>query len=78
MDLRQELLMAIRENCSIGILATEESTLNDIGIDSLALMEIIVQTEDKYGFQFKEDENIYDWKTVKDFMNAALKYAKII
>ena len=44
---------------------TLESNLKDLGIDSLDLVEIVLQAEDEFGITFS-DEELNSFKTVKD------------
>ena len=75
MTYREELMEKIRNNCIGSDFVTEDSYFSEIGIESLALIEIIVETEEKYNFCFDdEQENIYQWNQVKDFLDAAQKY----
>ncbi len=44
---------------------TNESNLKDLGIDSLDLVEIVLQAEDDFGITFT-DEELNSFKTVND------------
>ena len=44
---------------------TLDSNLKDLGIDSLDLVEIVLQAEDEFGINFS-DEELNSFKTVKD------------
>ena len=47
---------------------TKESNLKDLGIDSLDLVEIVLQAEEEFGISFS-DEELNGFKTVKDVCN---------
>ncbi len=49
----------------------EETDLRGLGIDSLDLVEIIMQAEEKFGIQFTNEE-LNSFQTVKDVV-AAIK-----
>lgn len=44
---------------------TEDSTFESLGLDSLDVVELIMQFEDEFGIMLSVDENL---KTVKDFV----------
>jgi len=44
---------------------TPDSVLKDLGIDSLDLVEIVLQAEEDFGITFSDDE-LNSFKTVKD------------
>jgi len=44
---------------------TLDSNLKDLGIDSLDLVEIVLQAEEDFGITFSDDE-LNSFKTVKD------------
>jgi len=48
---------------------TPDSVLKDLGIDSLDLVELVLDAETEYGVTFSNDE-LTSFKTVKDVMNA--------
>ena len=48
---------------------TPESALKDLGIDSLDLVELVLDAELEYGVTFTNDE-LTSFKTVKDVMDA--------
>lgn len=45
-----------------------DSNLKDLGIDSLDLVEIVLQAEEEFGISFS-DEELNGFKTVKDVCN---------
>ncbi|CAM3598833.1 meromycolate extension acyl carrier protein AcpM [Smaragdicoccus niigatensis] len=50
----------------------EKSFVDDLDIDSLSMVEIAVQTEDKYGVKIP-DEDLASLRTVGDAVNYILK-----
>lgn len=48
---------------------TPDSVLKDLGIDSLDLVELVLDAETEYGVTFSNDE-LTSFKTVRDVMNA--------
>ncbi|WP_127783426.1 acyl carrier protein [Rhodococcus sp. X156] len=60
----------------VGIEASEvtvdKSFVDDLDIDSLSMVEIAVQTEDKYGVKIPDDE-LANLKTVGDAVNYIAK-----
>ena len=49
---------------------TMESSLKDLGLDSLDLLEIVSEGEEKLNIRFEDDELI-TFKTISDVVNAA-------
>ena len=49
---------------------TKESSLKDLGLDSLDLLEIVSEGEEKLGVQFSDDE-LMSFKTIGDVVNCA-------
>lgn len=57
-------------------LNNRQATLKDIGIDSLAMMDLIFKVEDKLGVQL-DDSKLLEIKNLNDLINAfAEKLAK--
>ena len=48
-----------------GKVVTKESNLKDLGIDSLDLVEIVLQAEEEFNISFS-DEELNSFKTVND------------
>lgn len=53
----------------------ENSNLRSLGIDSLDLVEIVLEVEDMYDVSF-ENEELNSFKTVKDVIDAIEKRKK--
>ena len=51
---------------------TPETSLKDLGLDSLDLVEVIMEVEEELDIQFDEDE-IVDFKVVQDVYNSIEK-----
>ena len=49
---------------------TMESNLKDLGLDSLDLLEIVTEGEEKLNIRF-EDKELLSFKTVKDVVSCA-------
>lgn len=49
---------------------TMESNLKDLGLDSLDLLEIVTEGEEKLNIRFEDDE-LVSFKTVADVVNSA-------
>ncbi len=47
---------------------TEDTTIEDLGADSLDLVEAIMTIEDEFGIEI-DDEDVKNLKTVGDIMN---------
>lgn len=63
-DFLQKVLMKYGEDL---VEISVEDTLEDLGINSLAFIRIIIEIEEKYGFEFDdEDLNYQKFKYVKD------------
>ena len=55
-NLRTKLLALLRAHAQSGALVTESSHLiGDLGVDSLELMELIADIEDKFGLSIPDD-----------------------
>lgn len=55
-NVRTELLALLRAHAQSGALVTESSHLiGDLGVDSLELMELIADIEDKFGLSIPDD-----------------------
>ena len=60
----QKFIEMLQEKVS-GREVTPESNLKDLGIDSLDLVEIVLQAEEEFGISFSDDE-LNGFKTVND------------
>jgi len=49
---------------------TMESSLKDLGLDSLDLLEIVTESEDVFNIRFDDDE-LVNFKTVGDVVRSA-------
>lgn len=56
----------VKDNTSI----TMESSLKDLGLDSLDLLEIVTDAEEKFNIRFEDDE-LVSFKTVGDVVKSA-------
>ena len=55
-------------NEELGIEATEEDTFEDLYMDSLDLVEIIIECEEEFGYPIRDDK-AQNLKTVGDLVN---------
>lgn len=55
-------------NEELGIEATEEDTFEDLYMDSLDLVEIIIECEQEFGYPIRDDK-AQNLKTVGDLVN---------
>ena len=55
-------------NEELGIEATEEDTFEDLYMDSLDLVEIIIECEQEFGYPITDDK-VQNLKTVEDLVN---------
>ena len=55
-------------NEELGVEATEEDTFEDLYIDSLDLVEIIIECEQEFGYPITDDK-VQNLKTVGDLVN---------
>ena len=67
MDSTFELLeQLIKEYSEVSL--TRESTLKDLKIDSVDLVEILLRIEEELGIRFEDDE-LFGLKSVQDVLN---------
>lgn len=55
-------------NDILGVEATEEDTFEDLYMDSLDLVEIIIECEEEFGYPITDDK-VQNLKTVEDLVN---------
>ena len=55
-------------NEELGVEATEEDTFEDLYMDSLDLVEIIIECEEEFGYPITDDK-VQNLKTVGDLVN---------
>ena len=55
-------------NDILGVEATEEDTFEDLYMDSLDLVEIIIECEQEFGYPITDDK-VKNLKTVEDLVN---------
>ena len=66
MDIEERVIDII--NDILGVEATEEDTFEDLYMDSLDLVEIIIECEQEFGYPITDDK-VQNLKTVKDLVN---------
>lgn len=55
-------------NDVLGVEASVEDTFDDLYVDSLDLVEIIIECEQEFGYPIKDDK-VQNLKTVEDLVN---------
>ncbi len=75
MNIKQEIIKKLSENTKAKI--TEETKISDLGIDSLDLMDLVIEAEEKIGGELSEEviTTLKD-KTVGDIIKELEKVAK--
>ncbi len=77
MSTDKEVLDLVKAACTDDDKIEGTAKWKDLSIDSLSFVELIVETEDKFGIAFSDEElSIYAWETVNDFVNAVEKKLK--
>ena len=66
MDIEERVIDIV--NNILGVEATEEDTLEDLYMDSLDLVEIIIECEQEFGYPITDDK-VQNLKTVEDLVN---------
>lgn len=52
-----------------------ETNLNEIGVDSIVMMQFIVLIEEKYGIEIEDNDIIEDnWKSISKIISTIEKY----
>jgi acyl carrier protein len=70
---RSELVALLTQHADEGVAIADTSHLvADLGIDSLGVMEIIAEVEDKFGLHIP-DEALHELETVGDVSSAIVK-----
>jgi len=65
----EKLATIISDQLSINdVTITEDTTLEDLGADSLALVELVMSVEEEFNIQI-EDEDMEKFKTVGDVLD---------
>lgn len=74
MDARKTVSEILAKRVDISNLK-EEDSLKDIGLDSLDLVEVMLEIEDALGIEFSSDEiaNLSSLRSVLDLINAKIK-----
>lgn len=64
-DKLEKIICKVSKNKNI----TPETSLKDLGLDSLDLVEVLMEVEEELNIQFDEDEMV-NLKTVQDVYNS--------
>lgn len=70
MDYFEELKNIIKEKTNTKLEITLESELKNLGLDSLDLVEVILESEEKLNISF-DNEELLNFKTVGDVVKSA-------
>ena len=74
MDFCSKILDKIKEKSPFNENVTEESQIKELGLDSLTVIEILVEMENECNCIFtEEDLNLYELVSVKDLIDAVAK-----
>ena len=76
-EIRAGLAEIVEEVAGVAVddVTVEKSFVDDLDIDSLSMVEIAVQAEDKFGVKIPDDE-LANLKTVGDAVNYIKSHAK--
>ena len=73
----EEILKRILENMGMETDFSKDTKLEDLGIDSLKLLELIVELEESLNFTFEqEDFEMDNFLTVETLLNTLHKYVE--
>lgn len=71
----KEIFSEYEHNNSPVIVKTEEDSLyGDLGLDSLAVVELVMMCEEEFEFSVIDDEEIYRLETINDLIILIEKY----
>ena len=79
MDIKTNAYEILAELSGINIedIKDEYTLIADLGLDSLGLVELLVETEDRFEIVLDEsDMNPFDLTTVSDYIDLVRKYAE--
>lgn len=75
MDIDKKVIELLSEISDKAPIASDDTLQYDIGLDSLAMVMLLVSIEDTFGFELNEsDMNPFDLVTVKDVIDLARRY----
>ena len=66
MTVKEEVLQGLKDKLSLSSI-DENSRLQDLGIDSLDVVEYLLEIEERYGVEFPPEE-MADLKTINDLV----------
>ena len=66
MNIKQEVLTGLQEKLALSSI-DENSRLQDLGIDSLDVVEYLLEIEERYNIEFPPEEMV-DLKTINDLI----------
>ena len=75
MDVDKKTIEILSEISDRAMITGQDTLKYDIGLDSLAMVMLLVSIEDTFGFELNEsDMNPFDLVTVKDVINLVRRY----
>lgn len=75
MDVDKKVIELLSEISDSDMITNQDTLKYDIGLDSLAMVMLLVSIEDTFGFELNEsDMNPFDLVTVKDVINLVRRY----
>lgn len=75
MDIDKKVIELLSQISDKAFIASNDTLQYDIGLDSLAMVMLLVSIEDTFGFELNEsDMNPFDLVTVNDVINLVRKY----
>jgi len=69
----KQILTEVLPECDTSTVTPDSVLTSDIGIDSMKMLLLAMQIEDKYGFQFGEDANFDTIRDLMDYIEAHRK-----
>ena len=79
LDIKTKAYEILAELSGINIddITDEDALIADLGLDSLGLVELLVETEDRFEIVLDEsDMNPFDLTTVRDYIELVKKYVE--
>lgn len=73
----EKLIMEVFNEFEINTKFTRETSLDELGISSITILEMIVTFEEKYGFTFDDNDLLQEnFQTIGTLMDLLEKYIK--
>lgn len=76
-ELSYEILSEL-SGIDVSNISETDTLIENLGLDSLALVELLLETEEQFEIVFEEsDMNPYDLKNVADYIALIMKYIEV-